>query len=138
MKKFIILFSTALLISLIFTGCSGWGGNNPVGVTGGSEQGYGQGTGAGENLTILLIGTWRHDYSSHEYTTITFSSNGDWDYKHYYYDNLYDHDVGTYSVSGNKITITEEGYSVTVTFSINGNELTLTYPGENPITFYRI
>lgn len=139
MKKFIILFSTVLLILLIFTGCSNWGGNNPVGVTGGSEQGYGQGTGAGENINILLIGTWRHDYYSNHYEIITLSSNGTWDYKEYYYDILNEHEFGAFSVSGNTITVIMEGEEpFTVEFSINGDELTLTYPGEYPKTFYRV
>lgn len=137
MKKFIIFFSTALVISIIFTGCGNWGGNNPVGVTGGSGQGY------GENSDLLgtkslLVGSWRHDYYN-DYEIITFSSNGAWESKYYDDGYLEYHFTGTYSVSGNELTISVGGMSfITYTFSVNGDELTLVHPNYGSVTYYRV
>ncbi len=41
MKKIIWGLTSVSLVMLFMFGCANWGGNNPVGVTGGSDQGYG-------------------------------------------------------------------------------------------------
>jgi hypothetical protein len=38
--------------------------------------------------------------------------------------------TGTYSISGNNLTLNFEGESLTGTYSVNGNTLTMTFSGE--------
>jgi hypothetical protein len=85
--------------------------------------------GGGSSNLILGPGEgWADDYPAGERDGFVFleggivlfidDEDGDWEI----------FDVGTWSVSGNTLTITDEWMSLNFTYSISGNTLTLTHP----------
>jgi hypothetical protein len=81
MKKIICITTSIFLAMLFMAGCANWGGNNPVGVTGGSESGYGESSDlnlppSGSQPSGQLVGTWRHDYGGGDYELLEIKSNG--------------------------------------------------------------
>jgi hypothetical protein len=122
MIPFIFLF---LLI-----GCAQWGGDNPLGITGGSNNGYGKNNdlnlpdGSGQ-IDPDLVGVWSmYDYP---YLLVyTFNADGSFKIEEYYYDSLDDSYEGTWSASGNILTLSSNEGSAIMTYEINGNQLTLT------------
>ena len=139
MKKNYLYVLTVIVTSLLLiTGCGQNGTNNPAGITGGIGEiadNAGGGNGGGDDL----IGTWMYEeIFTRDYMRLyyTFSSNGEFMFEYEeYYDGEYDYDTfyGTYTVSGNQLSITIEGDIDYFTFSISGNQLALTYDGETLI-----
>ena len=134
---------TGISLAIFFlVSCANWGGNNPVGVTGGSEQGYGESgdlnlPSSGSESAEKLIGTWRHDYGGGDYEILEFKSNGKYEVE-FYENNDYEFGYsGNYSVSGNIITLWIEGQPITVTYSLSGDQLRLSQGGETAI-YYRV
>ncbi len=142
MIKTISVITSISLAMFLLVSCANWGGNNPVGVTGGSEQGYGQSgdlnlPSSGSESAVKLIGTWRYDYGGSNYEILEFKSNGKYEVE-FYDNNDYEFGYsGNYTVSGNKITLWVEGKTMMVTYSLSGDQLTLFWEG-NPITYYRV
>ena len=142
MKVTFTILSRLVLVILIFSGCANWGGNNPVGITGGSDQGYGEAKdldlpSVGSGSEASLIGSWRHEYSSGEYEIITFNQNGKFSMSYYDDGFLQFSFSGNYSTSGTSITLFVEGQPLSGNYSIQGDELTLYLPGDSQ-TYYRI
>lgn len=142
MKRTISVITSISLAMFLLVSCANWGGNNPVGVTGGSEQGYGESSdlnlpSSGSESAVKLIGTWRHDYGGGNYEILEFKSNGRFEIAAYENNNLEFSYSGNYTVSGNTITLYIEGQPVTATYSISGDRLTL-FLGGNPTTYYRV
>jgi hypothetical protein len=134
---------TSISLAMFFlVSCANWGGNNPVGVTGGSDQGYGESSdlnlpSSGSESAAELIGTWRHDYGGGNYEIFDFKSNGRYEI-YFYENNNYEFGYsGNYTVSGNTITLWVEGQPMMVTYSLKSNRLTLFLEG-NPTTYYRV
>jgi len=128
---------SAVLILLFIVGCANWGGNNPLGVTGGSENGYGKNQdlnlptsngGGSQNL----IGTWRSDTGADDYEIIIFNSNGTYDVR-IYEDGIFQFGLsGSYTVSGNQITLEYEGEFIVLFYTLSDDRLIL-----NGVTYYR-
>jgi len=142
MKKFIWCLTSLSIAMLFMFGCANWGGNNPVGVTGGSAEGYGLANDlklpeSSSGSSSDLIGSWRHDNGGGDYEIITFNSNGRYSIASYENNSLEFSYSGNYSTSGNSITLYIEGDPYSGTYSIRGDELTLNILGENQ-TYYRI
>lgn len=146
MKQFKILIALAFLSSVLSIQCSKLGGTDPVGVTGGSDSGYGifndiwrtgSGSGNGSGVNPNLVGSWRHEYAGDDYETITFYSNGSFQIS-YFQEGFSGTIDGTYSVSGNQITLYIEGETIIITYSLSGDELTLFLQGEGSVVYYRI
>jgi hypothetical protein len=142
MKKFIWSTMSFSIAILFMFGCANWGGNNPVGVTGGSEQGYG--TTSDLNLPAPvpgsssdLIGTWRADYGGGDYELLTFTANGKFNIAVYDNNDLDFSYSGNYSTSGNTLTLYIEGQPYTGTFSVRGDVLTLSIFDDSQ-TYYRL
>ena len=137
-----IIYIAFVVLVFIISGCGQGSGDNPVGVTGGSANGYGSqyesegdnGSNGGNGSDNELIGKWRHDYDAGEYETFSFSSDGTFYYEYYYNYQLDYSFSGTYSVNGNQLTM--EGMPP-VTYSISGNTLTISFQGEE-IHYYRV
>lgn len=135
------------LVFLVFIFClilaCGQGGNtNPVGVLGGGDTGYGKNAptfesedGGGDDTSI--VGSWRHDVSTDEYEILIFGADGSFVDRYYYYGTQYEIQ-GTYSVSGDYLTIMSSTFveATTVRFSISND--TLTIYTDQPVTYYRI
>ena len=123
-------------------GCANWGGNNPVGVTGGSDQGYGQSgdlnlPSTGSESASQLVGSWRYDHDRGEYEIIEFKSNGRYSFRYYENGEYIIGISGNYTVSGNTLTIWYEGEMSMMNFEVDDDSLTL-YRGGEVITYYRI
>jgi hypothetical protein len=141
MKQIISYFITCLLFSFVLVGCAQWGGDNPVGITGGGDDGYGQNSALNlpqpsDGTTNDLVGSWRYNVNQSTYMIWTFSINGNLTATYYYNDNYYS-SYGTYSTSGNSITYTLQQQTSTGTYTIRGNHLTITINGEST-TFTRL
>ena len=140
MKKFVFFISILALPLLILLGCGQSSGNNPTGVTGGDAGGYGS---ISDNSDIaILLGTWRQDHNDTDFYAYTFNIDGTYKHCRYYYNSRYDkYDVyceyGTYSVSGNQLTLTlNNSYTSNYTILISGNNLTLS-SNYGSTTYYR-
>jgi hypothetical protein len=135
MKSKLTLISAVLLGLLLISGCSGnLEGNNPEGVTGGQQNGYGS-FGSGLNsgsdhgdVSTEIIGQWRFDDSGSDYfEVLTFNSNGTIHLMQYYSSSDIDNYDGTYSVSGNMLNMNLSGLgSYSFTCNIGSSTLTLT------------
>ncbi len=111
-------------------GCAQWGGDNPLGITGGSNNGYGKNNDlnlpdGSDQIDPDLVGVWSmYDYP---YSLVyTFNADGTYQIEEYFYDSLDDSYEGTWSVSGNILTLSSNDGSSIMTYEINGNQLTLT------------
>jgi hypothetical protein len=144
MKKIILFFPILLLLALFLTNCGQLAGENPVGVTGGNDNGYGStgsglwpgGGGGGGGGSI--VGRWRADYPDGSYEILNFSSNGDFQVLDYDRNGILLFSFsGTYSVSGNQLTLMTSAGNVTITFSISGNTLTIFFD-TGPVAYRRI
>ena len=129
MKK-LYFFLTVMLLTLVSVGVTSCGDDEPK--------------------SNDLVGTWQlqavdEDGASYE-TLVQFTKDGKWNSVEIVTDEVgvaVEVEKGTYTVSGNKITVnaTEDGHSVTetMTFEVKGNKLMLTYE-DMPVavTFVRV
>ena len=125
-----------LAVILILLGCAQRGGHNPIGVTGGSDDGYGKSkdlnqTSSSSYEYATLIGSWRYDESMTEYSLWIFYTNGDFTMKFYEDGSLEFTIEGTYSTSNNTLTIYLDGEPYYFTYSIYGNQFILSGDGES-------
>ncbi len=143
MKRFIYNFILSSLFILIITGCAQWGGDNPLGITGGSEEGYGQNNdlylpdpSAENTLDPELLGRWINNISEAEYEIWTFNSDGTM--RTVYYQDSYNFTInGTYYTSAGSITINSSNEIMTGSYSISGNRLTISF-GLVTLRFVRV
>lgn len=64
-------YKLILVLTFALLACSKWGGNNPVGVTGGVTAWQNLSSGNDGSSTSSLIGSWRYD-SDNYYEILTF------------------------------------------------------------------
>lgn len=141
MKKAFAYISIAMMVSLLVVGCGHRSGNNPLGVIGGGEDGYGSlgsvgggsFNGGGGQHDASLVGTWRWEGTDNNYELLTFTSNGTFVANYYVGGELFLTVNGTYSTSGNTLTFFIEGESGEATYSIVGNTLTITEDGDTTV-----
>lgn len=101
MKKVFALALAVILVVALFAGC-GKGGSNK------------------------LVGTWAWEYEGlGEVMSFTFNADGTGSL-----DAFGEGEPFTYTVSGDKISMTAEGETEEVPFSIDGNKLTIEIEGE--------
>ncbi len=117
-----IYFSIVFLLAiLILSTCAQRGGNNPVGVTGGSEGGYGHSRDYYRESSSFqnddnLYGVW-----SDNGETVTFNTNGTFEIK-----SEKKTSAGTYNTLKNTLTLNfEEGFSITYSYSLSKDRLVL-------------
>jgi hypothetical protein len=128
-KLYIIIL---LLGFALLAGCGHLVGNNPEGVTGGHENGYGSGWGAsssGYYPDAALFGIWNRNDASDILETISFLQDGQYSYQRYENGSLASSGNGAFSVNGSSITIILDGAQRDGSFSINGDVLNLTIDG---------
>lgn len=88
-----------------------------------------------ESSSNSLVGTWYTESESKgylRYEEMTYNSDGTCTYRRYKSDQttISDADSGTYKVEGNKLTIVWANYEIfTTTFSISGNKMTTSENG---------
>ena len=88
-----------------------------------------------ENTINLIVGTWEYEESSEGFSmtvTLTFNSDNTGVSKiEIVYDGIPDTETSnfTYQISGNKLTVNEDGDISEVTYSISGDKLTITEDG---------
>lgn len=127
------LFIMAAIFALFLAGCGHYEGSNPVGITGGAEDGYGGGllevfqneNGGNGGYDSQLVGDWY--YMSGDYMFIyTFQSDGDINIVVMVEYSTVAELSGTFSSSGNQLTMRLDGEVSVYTYSIQSNRLTLT------------
>jgi len=138
MHKIVINLLIFFIPIVMISSCANWGGENPVGVTGGSGSGYGE----MENWNPAtdfnqLVGSWRFDYDDGDYIIFTFSADGSLVIDQYVNYDIYNTIISNYTVEEDILTITLYGENIQYTFSISGNILTL-YIGGEQMNFYRV
>jgi hypothetical protein len=131
MKYMLVLF---IAIPLLL-GCGHLTGNNPEGVTGGHEGGYGSfGTSFSGGYYPDLLGAWHQDAAGGMQNIITFRIDG-----------LVNVDLGadqssrngSYLVSGNRLDINVYGWqSGSGEFVIDGNTMTINF-SDGAVTLQR-
>ncbi len=111
----------SILFVLMLAGCAQRGGHNPLGVTGGSDGGYGKSRDLYRESSTLqndinLDGVW-----SDNSETVTFNSNGTFEIK-----SDKKTSIGTYNTLENTLTLNfEEGFSATYEYSLTEDRLVL-------------
>jgi hypothetical protein len=129
-----------LILFMLLLSCSQWGGSNPVGVTGGSNSGYGENEASTPaNSQQLLIGIWKNtnQEDAEDYTILTFHASAQIIYTIYQNGNVYDYFQGTYSVNGTILQVHIGEEILTYTFYIQNDKLYLTLEDEVYI-YYRM
>jgi len=139
MKKIFRSIIISLSGIFIITSCAQWGGDNPLGVTGGSEEGYGQNNDLNlpdntDQRTIdpELLDNWINPQPD-SYIELIFYANGNFRIIYDSYNTYppFHYEVeGTYYTSGNTITLTIDGESKTSRYSIIGDQLLITINGQ--------
>jgi hypothetical protein len=136
MKHFPFYFIISILLSFMITGCARWGGDNPVGITGGSEQGYGQNnnlnlpdTSIQKTIDPELQGSWIY-LNSDSWIAITFYANGAFNIREISDATIHEEIYVTYFISGNTITLIINGKSETNAYSIIADQLLITIDGK--------
>lgn len=140
MKPLSSYFILSLLIIFIITGCAQWGGDNPLSITGGSGEGYGQNDDLilpenSGNIDPALVGMWSYLGSNID-IMFTFYTDGTFRVQEYSNDHWRESMAGTWSVSGKTLTFNENGKSSACLYSIHGTQLTLNY-GEYVLVLLR-
>jgi hypothetical protein len=122
------LSAGVLLMAAILVGCGQINGNNPVGVTGGGDDGYGwTGTSSLDRLDPRLFGSWMHRVSSDAFQEYVFYSDGDCDLWNFANgEGLVTH--GTYKAFANRIAISLTE-SVEGFYAVSGEMLMLNLSG---------
>jgi len=138
MKRLIVLISTVFLGLLIISSCGELAGNDPEGVTGGHEGGYGSfGTGYSGYDYDYILGNWRHVENLGDYHVLIFHSDGTLVAEFFNSSGIAQYtQTGTYFISGNRLDFNVSGWqsgSGTVTFGAN----TLTLTREDAATDYQ-
>jgi hypothetical protein len=142
MKRYIFKSIIPALFVLMMAGCAQWGGDNPLGITGGSEVGYGQSSdlnlpySSNPGIDPDLIGTWRYDLYQGRYELLIFEESGDFAAESYSENQMYYRTTGTYSVSGNTLNLTYMGATYPWIYSISQNRLTID-SGQLQRTYHR-
>ncbi|APF19657.1 hypothetical protein Calab_0120 [Caldithrix abyssi DSM 13497] len=122
-------------VSLLIFACGQSGLNNPVGVLGGSNEGYGNKIDFSGNDGEFdlpadgneLIGTWRsYQADMGGYIYLTFYSDGKYEFEVEVYESRQIFDRGSYEVNGNTITFYSDSGPVNHSeYYIEGNNLYL-------------
>ena len=121
-------FFLLLAVSLVL-GCGHLSGNNPEGVTGGQEGGYGSfgSSFSGGTYGVQVLGAWRQDGNQGDYNIITFHGDGTVTVDSYVGSSQTTHN-GTYNVSGSRIDINVSGWeSGSGIVTINGSDMSIAF-----------
>ena len=141
MKQYISYVLVSLLFAFMLMGCAHWGGDSPLGITGGSDGGYGENSdlnlpNPSNGVDTELLGNWRYNETQNTYSLFTFNSNGTFSFEAYYRETSIYGFSGDYSTAGDELTLNYNSQSVTISYSIHGNRLTL-YFEEDTQTYNR-
>jgi hypothetical protein len=123
-------------------GCGQGGDITAVGITGGSDDGYGRrtdisGTTNDDNENQVnqnLVGTWRADYDAGAYQILIFYADGRYETSFYMNNQIQDIYYGSYTSTSNSIRF--DG-SDTASYTIVGNILTIDF-GDYSLSYYRV
>jgi hypothetical protein len=129
MRKTIIYISIAITISLLASGCGFLAGNDPLGVTGGGENGYGSLTPWwGHSHYDSLLGNWRHNQGNGDYEILSFDQDGMVRVREYNSSGtMQDSHEGTCNISGDEIHFDIAGWNpLPGTFTVDKTSLQLT------------
>jgi hypothetical protein len=132
MKEYGVLKLGLLLVVL---GCSQWNNEDPVGISGGGESGYGKATMTTEQS---IVGVWRDTNigNADSYHQYIFNADMTYNYK-YYYNGFINNDInGTYQVRGDILYLYLGDYEIEYKIILSLNQLTL-IRDEYQIIFYR-
>ncbi len=116
-----------LAVSLVL-GCGHLAGNDPVGVTGGQQNGYGGfGIPFFPGGTIDILGAWHQNGSQGDYNIVTFSGDGTVSVVTHSGTTQTTHN-GTYFVSGSRLDINVSGWqSGSGIVTINGTSMNIAF-----------
>jgi hypothetical protein len=141
MKKYLSYLIVSLLAGLI-VGCAQWGGDNPLGITGGGKEGYGQNNDLNlpeitGKIDPALVGVWRTD-ESYSGLELTLNADGSFTAEIYIEGELDEILEGTWGVSGENLLLTVEGDTIFCPFTYYGNSMTISYQGDTIILYRRL
>jgi hypothetical protein len=125
-----------LMAAVLFAGCGRLLGNDPEGVTGGHEGGYGAYGSSlyGDYDYDYLFGNWQQNLVNGDHNIVTFSA--DWTVKVVFQNGTIA--KGTYFASGNSLSINVPGWeSGSETVAANGDIMSLTRDGST-ITLHKL
>ncbi len=118
------VLSVIAVLLVIFLNCGQYESNNPTGVTGGSESGYGEPL--IRPLTPAIHGCWRWEHEIYDESEV-YNFHADWTFETCYrwtYDDQCR--SGTFSISGDTLYLQWSGGSFrTFTYSLENQTLTL-------------
>ncbi len=120
-------FFLLLAVSLVL-GCGHLSGNNPEGVTGGQQNGYGSfGTPFIPDGTFEILGAWRQDGSQGDYNIVTFRGDGTVTVDSYVGSSQATRN-GTYNVSGSRLDVNVSGWeSGSGIVTLNGSNMNIAF-----------
>ena len=131
------------LTGVIILGCGQNKGSNPVGVTGGSENGYGIGVlnsqfapVGGREFDQKLFGDWQYQ-AGNIFRAYTFQSEGDLIIVSYVGANFQGDYSGNYYTNGNQLVLHYANKTYYYTYSVEGDKLTLTDENGQVMVFLR-
>jgi hypothetical protein len=137
MRKAFIYISIAFAISMIAAGCGFLAGNDPLGITGGGENGYGSLTPwwGHSHYYESLSGNWRHNQGDGGYEMLSFDQDGMVRVRIYNSSgNLQFSQEGNCSISGEEIHFDIAGWNpLPGTFSVDKTSLKLTRGTETTV-----
>ncbi|HBZ00880.1 MAG TPA: hypothetical protein DEO84_06105, partial [candidate division Zixibacteria bacterium] len=115
---------TILVMALFLSGCGQMIGNDPEGITGGHEGGYGSYGGSYfGDYDYYLFGNWQQNLTNGDINTVIFSADGTVKVNFQAGNSA----TGTFFVSGNRLDINVPGWKTgSEIITIDGDTLTLT------------
>jgi hypothetical protein len=140
LRKIILMALMSLLA--IAPGCGQQGGNNPLGVTAGGQNGYGGiggNTSSESSIVAQLLGTWRNNINSQYYKQFKFNPDGSceiWDYD--VETNI--HEIGSYIIRPgevNNLTVESPHFYFEAPFYIDNGDLIFEGEGGN-FVYHRV
>jgi hypothetical protein len=132
MRRSILIIS---IISLfLISACGQRGGNSPLGVTGGGDDGYGSyGSDYDWGYYYAILGSWQHDQAPGGFEVVTFSSEGVINVE--FFDKAGHSQLtekGSYLISGKRLYIKMPGWNLGAgTFEVADNLLVLNKDGDS-------
>lgn len=131
--------SAGVLFTLaVFVGCGQIRGNNPIGVTGGGDDGYGSTDASSPRIDPRLVGRWtEHAHYDDEYF-LTLNMDGSGIYEEWIFGGPVDSTRGTWSADGIRFQVNIERFNPRSGFyEVSPEELTL-IAGERRYSYLRV
>jgi hypothetical protein len=117
-------------------GCSQWSGDNPVGVSGGGESGYGKTINTDQ---MVIVGVWRDTNNANEisYRQYTFNANMTYNYQLIFENIIYDEETGVYEMRGDILLMYSGMHTSEYRIFLSGNQMILESSDDYQLILFR-